>query len=52
MTVKELIEALEEFSEDLIVIENGTEITDVLIRDELYFAADNSYKEDQVVKVI
>lgn len=51
MTVQELIDKLEELPMDLPVIENGCEITEVLIRNEVYFSADNTYKEDQIVKV-
>ena len=51
MTVKELIEELEQFPLDLPVVENGCEITEVVIRDELYLTSDNGYKEALVVKV-
>ena len=51
MTVRELIELLEEFPLDLPVVENGCEITEVLIRDEMYLTSDNGYKEEQIVKV-
>ena len=51
MTVRDLIEALEELPLDLPVIENGCEISEVLIGDELYFTADHTYEEGQVVKV-
>lgn len=51
MTVRELIETLEEFPLDLPVTENGCEISEVLIRDELYFSEDHEYREGQVVKI-
>ena len=51
LTVRELIEELETFPMDLPVIENGCEISEVVIRDELYFSEDHEYKEGQIVKV-
>lgn len=51
MTVRELIETLEQLPLDLPVVENGCEITEVLIRDEIYLTSDNGYKDGQIVKV-
>ena len=51
MTVRDLIEILEELPMDLPVVENGCEITEVLIRDELYLTAENGYQEGMIVKV-
>ena len=51
VTVRELIEVLEEFPYDLPVVENGCEITEVLMREELYLTADEGYQEGQIVKV-
>lgn len=51
MTVRDLIEMLEELPMDLPVVNNENEITEVLIRDEIYFSADGNYKDGQIVKV-
>lgn len=51
MTVRELIETLEELPQYLPVVENGCEITEVFIRDEIYFSADHNYQDGQIVKV-
>jgi hypothetical protein len=51
MTVRELIETLEELPLDLPVVENGYEITEIVVRDEIYLTADNGYRDGQIVKV-
>jgi len=51
MTVRDLIEILEDLPMDLPVVENGCELTEVLVRDELYLSADSGYKDGQIVKV-
>jgi len=51
MTVQELIEALEELPPDLPVVADGCEISEVLIRDEIYFTEDHNYQEGTIVKV-
>ena len=51
MTVRELIEALEEFPLDLPIVTDGCEITDIVVRDEEYFSADHKYKDGEIVKV-
>lgn len=51
MTVRELIETLEEFPLDLPVTENGFEVTEVLLRDEIYFTEDHQYSEGPIIKV-
>jgi hypothetical protein len=51
MTVRDLIEALEELPSDLPVVENECEITDILTREEVYFSADHEYKEGLIVKI-
>lgn len=51
MTVRELIETLEELPMDLPVIENGCEISEVVIREEIYLSVDHTYEERQIVKV-
>lgn len=51
MTVRELIEALEEMPQDLRVSANGEEITQVLLRDELHLTADLTYEDGPVIKL-
>jgi len=54
MKVRELIETLEEMPPEYHVVVHGTElteVTEVLIRDELYFTEDHGYDEGLVVKI-
>ena len=51
MTVRDLIEKLEELPLDLPVTGNGYEITEVLLREEVYFSEDHEYKEETIVKL-
>ena len=51
MTVRDLIEELENLPMDLPITENGYEITEVLIRDEIYLSEDHKYKEGLIIKV-
>ncbi len=51
MTVRDLIEALEELPLDLPVTENECEVTEVLVREEIYFTEDHEYKEGLIVKI-
>ena len=51
MTARELIDILEQFPPDLPVVENGCEITDVFVRDEMYFTEEHRYNEGQIIKV-
>lgn len=51
MTVRELIETLETLPMDLPVVENGCEITEVLIRNEEYLSADQGYRDGLIIKV-
>lgn len=51
MTVRELIEELEEYPSDLPVVVDGCEATEIVVRKEEYFSADHSYKDEQIVKV-
>lgn len=51
MTVRDLVEALEELPLDLPVTAGGCEISEVLIRDEIYFTADQVYEENVIVKL-
>lgn len=51
MTVRELIETLEDLPMDMPVVENGYEITEISIQEEMYFSAEHNYEEGQIVKV-
>ena len=54
MTVRDLIEKLEECPPDYPVVVLGdelVEVSEVLIRDELFFTEDHIYKDDLVVKI-
>lgn len=51
MTVSELIHALEDLPPDCPVIVNDAEVTDIVVREEIYFCADNCYAEDTIVKL-
>lgn len=52
MTVRDLIEALEEMPAEAIVVVNGDEAEEVVLRrDEIYFEDHFGYKEGLVVKI-
>lgn len=51
LTVRDLIETLEELPLDLPVVVNDCEATEILIRDEVYFSADHQYTEGIIIKV-
>ena len=51
MTVRELIETLEEMPADYPVIAEGAEITEVLVREELYLTGDHQYADGPVIKL-
>ena len=51
MTVSELIHALEDLPPDCPVIVNDAEVTEIVVREEIYFCADNCYAEDTIVKL-
>lgn len=51
MTVRDLIEALEELPADLPVTDSENEITEIFVREEVYFSADHEYKEGLIVKI-
>ena len=54
MKVRELIDELEELPPDYPVVIGGTEITEVtelLLRDDLYLSADHGYDEGLVIKI-
>ena len=52
MTVRDLIEALEELPYDLPVVVNSGEAEEVLVREELYYASDFGYEEGTIVKIM
>jgi hypothetical protein len=52
LTVRDLIEILEELPYDLPVVVNSCEADEVLIRDELYLTQDFGYKEGEIVKIM
>ena len=52
MTVRDLIELLEEMPYDLPVVVNSGEAEEVLIREELYYASDYGYQEGLIVKIM
>lgn len=51
MTVKEVIDRLEELPQDYPVATDEGEITLVVIRDEIYYTEDHGYIEGPVVKL-
>ena len=51
MTVRELIEVLEELPLDYPVIVDGIEATEVLVREETYLTSEQGYNECTVIKI-
>ena len=51
MTVRDLIEILEQYPQDCHVVADDAEITEVVIRDEVYYTEDNIYDEGLIVKL-
>ena len=51
MTVKELIEILDQLPDDAPVVVDGNEATEVLIREEIYFSEEFDYHEGIIVKI-
>ena len=51
MTVRELIEALEEMPSDLPVVVNSEEVEDILQRDEIYYSSEQGYQEGPIIKL-
>jgi hypothetical protein len=51
MTVRELIETLEELPQDYPAVTNDIEVSEVVIRNEVYFTEDHFYKERTIVKI-
>lgn len=52
LTVRDLIEILEELPYDLPVVVNDCEVNEVLIREEIYLSSDLGYDEGRIVKII
>lgn len=51
MKVSELIRILEDLPQDSPVISDCKEITECVIRNEVYFSEDYIYKEDLIIKL-
>ena len=51
MTVKELIDTLEEMPLDYPVVVDNVEVTEVLIRDEMYLSSEHGYNDGIVIKI-
>lgn len=52
MTVRDLIEVLEELPYDLPVVVESHETEEVVIRDEIYYSAELKYKDGPIVKIL
>ena len=52
MTVKELIDRLEELPQDYPVVVENHEITEIVIRDEIYYTDEYVYKDGLIIKLI
>ena len=51
MTVRDLIEILEEFPQDLPVVVDGCEAEQIVVRDEIYFSSDAGYRDGLIIKI-
>ena len=51
MTVRELIEKLEEIPRDYRVTADNIEITEIVVRNEMYLDEDGFYKDGFIVKL-
>ena len=51
MTVRELIETLEEYPGDVPVTAESNEIEQVVIREEIYYSSETGYQDGVVVKL-
>lgn len=51
LKVKELIEFLEELPQDYPVCIDNAEITEITVRDEIYYAEEGLYSEGFIVKL-
>lgn len=51
MTVRELIEELEHFPQDLPVVVESSEVDQILIREEVYYSSDEGYSEGMIIKL-
>ena len=52
MTVRELIEALEEFPADLPVVTDSYEVELAVERDEIWYSNETGYQDGPIVKLI
>ena len=52
MTVSELIDRLEELPQDYPVVVDNQEITEVVVRDEIYCTNEYVYKDGLLVKLL
>lgn len=52
MTVRDLIEALEELPYDYPVVVNSCEVDTIVEREEIYYSTDNGYQEGPVIKIL
>lgn len=51
LTVRELIEVLEDMPPDAVVVVDGDEAEEAVLRDEIYFEDHFGYKEGLIVKI-
>lgn len=51
VTVRDLIEALEEFPQDYPVVIDGCEVEQIVIRDEIYLSSDIGYTDGLIIKI-
>lgn len=51
MTVRDLIETLEEMPQDLPVVSDTKEVDIVVIRDEIYYSSGDGYIDGEIVKL-
>lgn len=51
MTVRELIEALEGMPQNYHIVADNAEITEIVIREEVYYNEEGVYSEGMIVKL-
>ena len=51
MTVRELIETLEEFPQDLPVVVETSEVEQVVIREEVFYSSESGYTDGIILKL-
>lgn len=52
MTVRDLIEILEELPSDLPIVVDSCEADEVVVRDEMYYNAELGYEDGLIVKIM